>query len=572
MLFRFNEWKDNNLNILVSYFYIWSLVFHNNFSTFVLQLFFLITLLTFIGSLGYYFNDICDVEKDKRVNKVNRAQGHSLKKQVLILFLLAFTIIALWGIFDRKKEVLGLILIEFILIITYSSNFIRFKEKPILSIINDSLAAQVNLGFIVLVTVSNNSYLDYPLSTILFLTWVFFQGVKWITGHHLKDASNDRKSDTTTSVSKFGFKRVLVFNKVVLPVIEIILFSCFLLSVNYILLIIYGIYILYILLRIKSDFSSFIKCYYDPLKDLGYRMLNLFYVRYLGLIALIFLMFDTINYVYILFFHLIFFYKNTIDLSGDLFFNPLRYLSLMFNNFLYYTFLIFGINLKQFSDYSFFVKLFLIKNSKIRKPYGHEIPNTILELNSNIDTIVAEWYNFVQKNPSSSRPIDQISQDQSQLNEDKKWEAFFVYVFGEFSPDAEVYFPQLTKIIKQNKRDLTLVLFSILEPGKHIVPHTGNNHGVIRTQIGIDIKDFEKTGLRVEDKTVQLKNKDVFIFDDTFEHEAWNYSSERRVVLIVDSCKKMPYIYDRINRYRLMKLKSTEYVQLTLKKLGIAKN
>ena len=44
-------------------------------------------------------------------------------------------------------------------------------------------------------------------------------------------------------------------------------------------------------------------------------------------------------------------------------------------------------------------------------------------------------------------------------------------------------------------------MFSTLESGKEIKPHKGNNHGVLRIQLGIDIPEPDKCGLKVEEKT-----------------------------------------------------------------------
>lgn len=207
------------------------------------------------------------------------------------------------------------------------------------------------------------------------------------------------------------------------------------------------------------------------------------------------------------------------------------------------------------------------KNREIRKPYGYDTPAAVKDFQKNIDIIISEWNNYVQQTSTTGKPIDELSQAQKHLNEDKKWKAFFVFVYGEFTPEAEKYFPQTVKLVEKWKNDLTLLFFSNLEPGKHIPAHKGNNHGVIRSQLGIDIQQPETTGLRVEDKIVQLKNKDLFIFDDTFEHEAWNKGSAVRTVLIIDSCKKFPHFYNTINKYLLGKVKNTTYVQSTLAKL-----
>lgn len=57
------------------------------------------------------------------------------------------------------------------------------------------------------------------------------------------------------------------------------------------------------------------------------------------------------------------------------------------------------------------------------------------------------------------------------------------------------------------------------------MPLKGNNYGVLRVQLGIIIPEPENCGLLVEGKLFNLKENEMLIFDDTFEHTAWNNGS-----------------------------------------------
>ncbi len=46
-------------------------------------------------------------------------------------------------------------------------------------------------------------------------------------------------------------------------------------------------------------------------------------------------------------------------------------------------------------------------------------------------------------------------------------------------------------------------------------------------------KRDSKSGMRIADKFVTWKEGEMFVFDDSFDHEVWN-ESEERIVLIVD--------------------------------------
>lgn len=75
-------------------------------------------------------------------------------------------------------------------------------------------------------------------------------------------------------------------------------------------------------------------------------------------------------------------------------------------------------------------------------------------------------------------------------------------------------------------------LFSLLRPGAHIPPH----HGFINTRLICHLPLIVPAGcaLRVGNETRPWREGEVAIFDDTIEHEAWNRSSELRVVLLFD--------------------------------------
>jgi len=76
------------------------------------------------------------------------------------------------------------------------------------------------------------------------------------------------------------------------------------------------------------------------------------------------------------------------------------------------------------------------------------------------------------------------------------------------------------------------VFFSILKAGKTIPPHTGVTN--IRSIVHLPLIVPGDCGFRVGGETREWREGEAFVFDDTIEHEAWNRSSEERVLLILD--------------------------------------
>jgi len=75
--------------------------------------------------------------------------------------------------------------------------------------------------------------------------------------------------------------------------------------------------------------------------------------------------------------------------------------------------------------------------------------------------------------------------------------------------------------------------FSILKPGTHIPPHFGLSNLKLAVHLALLIP--ASCGIRVGAETRHWEEGKCLIFDDSFEHEAWNRSAELRAVLIVEA-------------------------------------
>ncbi|KAJ8923777.1 hypothetical protein NQ315_010359 [Exocentrus adspersus] len=74
--------------------------------------------------------------------------------------------------------------------------------------------------------------------------------------------------------------------------------------------------------------------------------------------------------------------------------------------------------------------------------------------------------------------------------------------------------------------------FSVMHPGTHVWPHCGPTNCRLRVHLGLRVPS--KTFIRVADETRSWKEGEMFVFDDSFEHEVWHNGTELRLVLIVD--------------------------------------
>ena len=76
------------------------------------------------------------------------------------------------------------------------------------------------------------------------------------------------------------------------------------------------------------------------------------------------------------------------------------------------------------------------------------------------------------------------------------------------------------------------VFLSVLKPGAEIKPHFGLSNIKLTVHLGLEIP--ENCAIRVGQETQSWSDGKVMIFDDSFEHEAWNRSDKERKVLIIE--------------------------------------
>jgi hypothetical protein len=75
-------------------------------------------------------------------------------------------------------------------------------------------------------------------------------------------------------------------------------------------------------------------------------------------------------------------------------------------------------------------------------------------------------------------------------------------------------------------------VLSAMRPGAHLKPHCSIDDLRLRIHLGLAIP--EGCSIRVANETRTWQEGRCLTFEDSFEHEVWNRSNARRVVLIVD--------------------------------------
>ena len=141
----------------------------------------------------------------------------------------------------------------------------------------------------------------------------------------------------------------------------------------------------------------------------------------------------------------------------------------------------------------------------------------------------------------------ELASDVATISQDRNWKSFLLCGYG-FHSDKNIAACRETWRICQKIPGLITVMFSIFEPGKHLPPHRGPYNGVLRLHVGLIVPEpREQLGIRVEKDIYRWKEGEAVVFDDAYEHEAWNYTPHTRVVLFVDFRKPLRFPANFLN-------------------------
>lgn len=107
----------------------------------------------------------------------------------------------------------------------------------------------------------------------------------------------------------------------------------------------------------------------------------------------------------------------------------------------------------------------------------------------------------------------------------------------------------------------TSAMFSLLLPGKHIVPHKGVYKGVIRCLFTLSVKDGGDCWIKVNGKQYAFEEGKAIYFDEVFEHEVKNNTNEIRAALYLDVYRQLPFPLNIYNRLLFYLYSRSPYMQ-----------
>lgn len=123
------------------------------------------------------------------------------------------------------------------------------------------------------------------------------------------------------------------------------------------------------------------------------------------------------------------------------------------------------------------------------------------------------------------------------LNQSLQWSAYHLIRDGEPLPEHTRHCPATMAAMQSVPlvdvpRHAPEVFFSVLQPDTHIPPHYGLSNYKLAVHLPLIIPP--DCAIRVSTQMHHWQPGKVVVFDDSFEHEAWNRSGQLRVVLIFE--------------------------------------
>jgi aspartyl/asparaginyl beta-hydroxylase (cupin superfamily) len=184
-----------------------------------------------------------------------------------------------------------------------------------------------------------------------------------------------------------------------------------------------------------------------------------------------------------------------------------------------------------------------------------------------LDSFTENWESIraeaieILKHREAIPAFQEVSPDQKKISKGTNWRTFILFGFGKKLEKNCNRAPFTTRLLERVP-DLQTAWFSILSPGYHIPAHRGVTKGIIRAHLGLIIpKDAEKCRLRVGHTINVWHPGQIFVFDDTFEHEVWNDTDEERVILLFDFDRPMRLWGRVLNGAFIRMMKMTAFYQ-----------
>jgi beta-hydroxylase len=157
--------------------------------------------------------------------------------------------------------------------------------------------------------------------------------------------------------------------------------------------------------------------------------------------------------------------------------------------------------------------------------------------------------------------LGEISPDHRKIARDDHWKSFFFTGYGFRAAQNHARCPT-TSALLEKVPGLVVAFFSIMEPGSHVPPHRGVTKAWLNCHLGMVVPEGPgRCAMDVAGRTVEWREGEWMVFDETHRHEVWNERAAPRVVLFLQVRRPMR-LPGRLAATLLLKaIRRTSFVQ-----------
>jgi hypothetical protein len=358
--FRVKDWWWSKVALLMGMIYLFAAWFNISFEKFIPLSLLSLTTITGFAGMGYLFNDLFDIEKDKQAGKRNFLAGKSALVVITLFLVSAIFVFVPWWFLPKNKFSIILIGVQLTLFIVYSAPPVRLKERGLAGIVTDSLYAHGIPPVLAAYTFSLAAGYTFATTAIAVLfAWQTTAGFRNILIHQWEDLEADEKSGSKNFVARIGAEKFYPAVKWLIEA-ELVLAIAFfkvLCNINLCFLtctILIAALTLAVLMLYRN------KTIPEFLNGLWRYFPNNVYEKWFPVAYLILLSFADLRFIILLVLHLLLFNFDFYVQSADKLYGSWKsvafkgllvtfkiWLSYPVNYFIYYLFRIFGVDLKK---------------------------------------------------------------------------------------------------------------------------------------------------------------------------------------------------------------------------------
>jgi len=270
----------------------------------------------FIGAfgIGHFVNDICDADQDVKAGKQNSAVGIPARTRIIIISCLIIITVSPFFFLAFNLFVWLLIAIHFVMAIFYSLSPVRFKERGFWGVLVCALieASLPVLIFLIDILATGNAcnICCVKLVTLVFI-WSFFLGMRNILTHQLEDMEKDSIAQVKTFAMQLSRSKIVSLNRIVtqLELVFFIGFQMILIGSGFLLFglpLFIAICIVTVILFGRA--SLFLRNFYSKNQRVFYH-LDLLYLIIVPCIPLIYLIYNSTDYLLLIGLHFLLFHS-----------------------------------------------------------------------------------------------------------------------------------------------------------------------------------------------------------------------------------------------------------------------